>query len=295
MNAQQLSGALGKVHDRYVMEAVAYRRKKQTVWLRWGAVAACLCLCVVGAVSAFSLKGGSQDAVPAISMLEFDGCYYEVCDSDRALEKCGLPGKITAELAGEHLAYLEHDGGAGYRVAAGWTDIELCQYAPAPCGGVCVVREGGRYMAALFCNFLRGDGSAAVELSELYRVYGLNGAEAIASVVRTVSRGKSEVAVGGAVTAPEAVAEFYRFTTSLSGFSNGEFQAAVFGGIPEEDQSAAHSAFAEDGVTLRVELKTGLRFYLRFYPGYGWVYGNGTLCYYQMDEAAHSWFGTYMS
>lgn len=44
MNAAQFSHALGKVNDKYIMEAITYERKKKSGWLKWGAVAACLCL-----------------------------------------------------------------------------------------------------------------------------------------------------------------------------------------------------------------------------------------------------------
>lgn len=42
MNAEQFSSALGKVNDKYIMEAVTYERKKKNDWLKWGALAACL-------------------------------------------------------------------------------------------------------------------------------------------------------------------------------------------------------------------------------------------------------------
>lgn len=292
MNSKDLYNAIGKMDDDVLEQSEAV--KKKSGWLRWGAVAACLCLCAVGAVSIFRLKGDGQDpVVQPLAVLEFNGCYYEVCDRGWVLEKYGLPGKITAEAAGEHLAYLKHDGGAGYEEAAAQTDIELYQYAPSPCRGVYVVREGERYKAALFCNFRLFDSNASVELLELYRTYGLNGAEDILSIARTKSRGGIETVAGSIVTAPEAITEFYELTAALESCGNDDFQAAVFGGIPEEDQTAAHSSFADDGITVRIELKTGLRFYLRVYPGYGWIYGPGTLSYYRMDEGISGWFEEY--
>lgn len=47
MNAKKLSNALGNVGDNYIDEAVNYSaKKKSNVWLKWGAIAACLCLVV---------------------------------------------------------------------------------------------------------------------------------------------------------------------------------------------------------------------------------------------------------
>ena len=48
MNAVQFSHALGKVNDKYIIEAITYERKKKSGWLKWGAMAACLCLIVSG-------------------------------------------------------------------------------------------------------------------------------------------------------------------------------------------------------------------------------------------------------
>lgn len=47
MNAAQFSHALGKVNDKYIMEAITYKRKKKSSWLKWGAMAACLVVLVV--------------------------------------------------------------------------------------------------------------------------------------------------------------------------------------------------------------------------------------------------------
>lgn len=47
MNAKKFSNALGNIGDGYVDEAVTYTaKKKSNVWLKWGAIAACLCLVI---------------------------------------------------------------------------------------------------------------------------------------------------------------------------------------------------------------------------------------------------------
>lgn len=50
MNAAQFSHALGKVNDKYIMEAITYERKKKSGWLKWGALAACFCLILTAAM-----------------------------------------------------------------------------------------------------------------------------------------------------------------------------------------------------------------------------------------------------
>lgn len=46
MNTTKFSSALGKVNDRYLMEAITYERKKKSGWQKWGAMAACFGLIV---------------------------------------------------------------------------------------------------------------------------------------------------------------------------------------------------------------------------------------------------------
>ncbi len=51
MNATQFSHALGKVNDKYIMEAITYERKKKSGWLKWGAMAACFGLILTAALT----------------------------------------------------------------------------------------------------------------------------------------------------------------------------------------------------------------------------------------------------
>jgi len=49
MNAKKFSEALGNVRDDFVSEATIYRRSSKNLgWVKWGAVAACLCLVAAG-------------------------------------------------------------------------------------------------------------------------------------------------------------------------------------------------------------------------------------------------------
>lgn len=48
MKANNFSNTLGELNEKYVSEAIQY--KKKTGWLKWGAMAACLCLMVMAAI-----------------------------------------------------------------------------------------------------------------------------------------------------------------------------------------------------------------------------------------------------
>lgn len=48
MNAAEFSNALGKVNDKYIMEAATFECRKRAGWLKRGAMVACLCLVIIG-------------------------------------------------------------------------------------------------------------------------------------------------------------------------------------------------------------------------------------------------------
>ena len=51
MNSKKFSEAMSELDSKYVDEAINYKKKaKKPVWVKWGVVAACLCLVVVGTV-----------------------------------------------------------------------------------------------------------------------------------------------------------------------------------------------------------------------------------------------------
>ena len=49
MNTKMFSEAMSVLDNRYIDEALNYKKKvKKPVWVKWGAVAACLCLVIIG-------------------------------------------------------------------------------------------------------------------------------------------------------------------------------------------------------------------------------------------------------
>lgn len=277
--------------DDDMIETVAALRSKQRrpIWIKWGALAACLCLLIAIAIPVLNYKGGpdNQDSVQAIATLEYNGKFYEAVNIPEVLEKFGLPSEISADMAGKHLEYLKSDGGAGYECTASQTDIELYQYAPSVCDGILVLRDGDTWYAALFCNFYQFDDNTSVELTELYRVYGIDSAADIASITEMGDSNYREI--GKPVTDPQEIEEFYEMTVALWSYGNDEYQELLYGDIPEEEQPEYHNAVAKDRRNLRIETTTGLRFFIAFYPSYDWIYGTGALSYYQIDDQMHEW------
>ena len=290
MSKDKVIDSLTGIDDDMIQAVEALRRmKRHPVWLKWGVLAACICLVVSITIPILHYKAGpdKQDSVQALAVLLFNGMYYEAVDVPEVLEKYGLPSEITADMAGEHLEYLISDGGAGYECTPIETDIELYQYAPSPCRGVLVLRDGERWYAALFCNFYQFDSNTSVELTELYRVYGIESANDIASITEMSDSNWREI--GKPVTDRQEISEFYDMTVALWSYGNDEYQELLYGDIPEEEQPEFHNAVAKDRRNLRIETTTGLRFFIAFYPSYDWIDGGGTMSYFKIDEQMHAW------
>ena len=232
MKKEHISDALNMLNDDIIEETnnVRTNAKPKRKWVKWGAVAACLCLAVTIAIPMLHHKGGpgTQDPVQNIAALEYNGKFYEAVKLPEVLEKYGLPPEITTDMAGEHISYLKSDGGIGYKSTVSQTDIELYRYAPAVCDGVYVLRDGDTWYAALFCNFYQFDSNTNCSFTELYRVYGIESADDIASI--TEMKWNNEQEVGSPVTNRQEITEFYHMTITLVSYGNDDFQTEVFDG-----------------------------------------------------------------
>ena len=291
MTNENILDAIGGINENAVQDAKAYKRPKSKRWFRWGAMAACLCLVVGIAIPILHHKGkggpDTQDPLQDTAAFELNGKFYEVVETPEVLEKYGLPSKITEDVAGDHVAYLKSDGDDSYECTPIETDMELYQYNPAASDGVYVLRNGDTWCAALFCNFYQFDSNTNCSLTELYRVYGIESADDIKSITEMDNNNENET--GTPVVERQEITEFYNMTIALGSYGNDDFQAEVFGNIPEEKLQEAHSAFAENQRNLRVETKDGLRFFIAFYPSYNWIYGGGTMSYFKIDNQMRNW------
>lgn len=289
--------AIGFIDDQLVEKADEYTGvKKKNTWIKWGAMVACLCLVVAVFPSVSNIlhhKGAStnqDDPVKMIAAYEYNGAFYEFIDNKEVLEKYGLPGKITAAQAGEHLGWLEKDGD-GYKDCVHETDIELYTYAPHPCVGVLVIRDGDHYGAALFCNHILIDDSC-VEFGEIYRVYDVEKADDIVSICEFNGIFGHEK-VSNKTTDRDVINAFYNASLSLDCFGNDSFQELEFGSFDsEEDQVAHHIEYADAMTNLRIETASGLVFFVRAVPSYGWL--ESDLSYFKFNDSMTKWFAEYI-
>ena len=182
MSVPRIVNAMEYIDDDLVSGAVTYTRtKKKNSWLKWGVMAACLCLVVGLAIPlAIPMLHNAINPPPieekpegfvdvnsqaTVEMVILNGVEYVVCGEGEAniLQECGLPTEISKDLAGKHLGYLEQKQKNIYHISDSIKDgdIELFEYAPQPNDNVFIVCVDGTYYAAI-----RKDGNGYHGLSE---------------------------------------------------------------------------------------------------------------------------------
>ena len=98
MNAKKFSDAMSELDTKYVDEALNYKKKagkkkKKQNWTKWGAMAACLCLVIIGAFALPRFIGNdTPDTPPAIeenaygfTMEGSDVLYFPISFSERKI------------------------------------------------------------------------------------------------------------------------------------------------------------------------------------------------------------------
>lgn len=109
MSIPKIVKAMDNIDNDLISNAVEYKRtKKKNSWVKWGAMAACLCL-VVMMVPAVLNTMNSQNEVKGLETSEtflYEGVEYCIIGDDDSPEHYGIPAEITGELAGEQRAYL---------------------------------------------------------------------------------------------------------------------------------------------------------------------------------------------
>ena len=65
------------------------------------------------------------------------------------MKNCGLPAKLTADLVGNFVSYLEYDGEHNYTLTENETEIPMFEYKPQTNTNVYIVRIDGKYFAAV--------------------------------------------------------------------------------------------------------------------------------------------------
>lgn len=169
MRGNEFLDKMGLIDPAYVEAADAKPKKKKGVWVKWGAMAACLCLVVAGVLMAAGLRNASDIPVPNPDEFDIpvpnpDGTIQREDEPDEYLPGVSLdeprdietfifneataamdaariyiPGYFTEELNGNELAAIEPDrqapdmefsGCAGFDGDGTLMDVRLSVNAP---------------------------------------------------------------------------------------------------------------------------------------------------------------------
>lgn len=308
MKNEKIYDAISDIWEDFIEEAGEYKFKKRVLprVLKWGSLAACFCIFVMGAglmmSGSFARKGemdvSNGSAVPTQApgdfvnpQLAYNGALYHLSNDLNLLNIAGIPKMIGKEDCGVWLGNLAKTEN-GYEETTSDTDVDIYQYASALSNSaVVVVKDGEEYMAGLFSNYFVPGEESYSPLSELYRAYGVKSEEDISKVaeVESISSG---VVVGEEITDKSCISQFYDATMSVESecYSWDNFRNMVL-----DNMSAAEfNRFTETERTICVETAEGLKFYVNWYPETGWLYSKGTLAYYKVTEELQSWLDTCM-
>lgn len=186
MKNEKLYEVLGDINEKYVKEAREYRNTKKSIWIKWGAMAACLCLMIGLVIPILNNETAApqQDELPPVSeelppmidegpagmytpdqteIVEFNGAEYVVCGKgeEAVLQEYGIPAELTEDLAGEHVCYLGISDNRYIPVekadSSEENDIELFEYAPAPNENIYIMCRSGEYYAAIRSDIYNKD------------------------------------------------------------------------------------------------------------------------------------------
>ena len=122
MKKEKLYEVLGDINEEYVNEAhMTAKKKSRPVWLKWGAMAACLALVVMVATVSLPMISDNGNTTPTIAYQYESGYFYDI---DSGVFSTYVGGKVIAEdKIGSKIEDVSVT--AGWKNAAGeWTTNE---------------------------------------------------------------------------------------------------------------------------------------------------------------------------
>ena len=296
MKNEKLLQAIGKIDDELIYGAVndTKEKKKKNTWVKLVASAACFALVIAAGIPLINsfTRRSDKDIVDVILLIQYDNAYYEIVENNpKFLERKGIETDISKEIAGSHITYLKKEKPeaeySDYIVSVEETDIELLEYAPTNQKAVRIFRDGDRYYAAVFCNYLIDD-TESLPFDEVFKIYGISKAEDIKSIV-SVKTDNEYKANGNAVTDSDLIKSFYNEIITLEKFGEDEFDKTQFTYEDENKAGEYHRQFADDRNDFMIETADGLRFIISYYPTYDWVNASLTQTYYKLSPALEAW------
>lgn len=282
MRKEEFAEVLGDISEKHIVDARADRKAQKPVWLKWGAIAACLCLVIGIAIPVLNLKGGpgQDDPLRPLNVIEYNGAYYESVDMTDipTLNAYNLPHEITADMIGAPLgaglaqngvqkAFYQYEPYADIVTVTTELKQERAQRA------VYIVEDSGAYSFALFCNFISFDSNTHTEASEMFAVYGVDEAEDIAKI--TIGADK--------ITDANKIKALFDNLYHSHSMGNDDYQNAIFKGMSEEEQQALSDELADSAIEISIVTTEGVAInHIAYSPTINCV--SWALNYYKLDN-----------
>lgn len=111
-----------------------------------------LCLILTVSVAVIGLQNHNKKSKCFVPTVLIEDTEYVICGDEgeaEILKNCGLPAKLTADLVGNFVSYLEYDGEHNYTLTENETEIPMFEYKPQTNTNVYIVRIDGKYFAAV--------------------------------------------------------------------------------------------------------------------------------------------------
>lgn len=111
-----------------------------------------LCLILTVSVAVIGLQNHNKKSTCYVPTVLIGNTQYVICGDEgeaEILKNCGLPAKLTADLVGNFVSYLEYDGEHNYTLTENETEIPMFEYKPQTNTNVYIVRIDGKYFAAV--------------------------------------------------------------------------------------------------------------------------------------------------
>lgn len=310
MKRKKISETIENINPKYIDEAATYEYKTKNrtrkLWYRLAAVAACIALVLALSIwfaGDLFLKPADKTIIDAVTIIEYEGAYFEVIEDSQIIEKLGLEKEITENIIGNHITYLqkkvpniEH---SDYIVADIETDAELFEYSPAPYKAVKIFKNGEKYYFAIFCNFLIKT-NESLPIQYAFEVYGIYESSQIARIT-PVKNDNSWKPDGKVITDSAVISDFFSKISVLTAFCFDDYHSLIFADELKNLEktggdigSEAYARIADDRKDILIETKDGLHFSIQYYPFYGWINIRNTQSYYQMSPEMSEWFSNYI-
>lgn len=285
MRKEDFAEVLSDINEKHIVDARADGKAPKPVWLKWGAMAACLCLVTGLAIHVLNLKGGPgrDDPLHPLNVIEYNGAYYESVDMADAkiLNAYNLPHEITADMIGVPLGTgLDHNGAQTRQVFyqyEPYADIVTVTAEPEQKRAqraVYIVEDGGAYTFALFCNFISFDSNTHTEASEMFVIYGVDEAEDIAKVTIGADN----------ITDTNQIKALFENLCHSHSMGNDDYQNAIFKGMSEEEQRALSVELADSAIEISIATAEGVAInHITYYPTINYV--SWALNYYKLDNS----------